>query len=370
MTLLEIVAWNEFIDTEGYRALAEKGEMGPLYTKVPTPYLLAHWKAMWKLSTPDLPFSWDRCVDFNELIRTDIVRFFTDPVRMAVVRQDLRRLLREKKITHTRTTIYCVLTLLRLVGSAELEPLIAVIGKLCRAVRAQELALRELQARKMDGFVEWTEVVEMCESVVHEYENHYKALHMDKNRKYRCHHLGYLMANFLSLIPPMRHKPLSNAYIAQGKGNDHKGNYMYIRRGECNRPFYTLVIQDDKQCNLQNHISTTPVVYEMPLGDRLSAIVHESYKVFPRIYLFQQDLRSAEPVKHSFFDKLLLQCTGMKTNMIRASFSTYWRWHTDGKCDLAVLAQQMRTSVAALSASYLRTMDYYGRNKDISDDDE
>lgn len=367
----EILAWNEFIDQQGYRALVNKVRLLPLRCTLAMWYHLSGWKRLWNLVKQGVPFPYayeeNGALAVDSTIMAPCIRsFFTDPVNMTIIRSQLRQLLDEKKLTAARVTLYSIVTLLRLADAA--EPLCDIIGRLSCAVHRQEVALRELQTRKMDGFVNWAEVVETCESIIADYDLYYRSLHLDKDTKYRAHHLLYLLAHFLTLMPPMRRKPLINTYITTAPlalQRDLPGNYLYMTRGDCNKPLYTLVIQDDKQCNLRRYAATCKdagkVATEVPMGPQLSEVIHKSFGAFPRKYLFQQDLRTTAPVKPSFFDKLLRQCTGMTTNLIRASFSTYWRCHTDGKCDLQLLAQQMRTSTQELRDHYLRTMDYYGR---------
>ena len=130
-------------------------------------------------------------------------------------------------------------------------------------------------------------------------------------------HNQYLLLNILTLQPPLRPAfYISCKFITQLKQNNKKDNYLLINN-RTKKMYY--IVNDDKISKARFHQDKIEIE-----NKELKKIILESYKNFPRTYLFEKD---GQPISYDSILNMLrkgLNNEKIGFSMVRSSYVNYF----------------------------------------------
>ena len=179
-------------------------------------------------------------------------------------------------------------------------------------------------------------------------------------------HLQFLLLNLLVLQPPVRTNYYITAkFIFTERENDKINNFIWItKRGKLKVNY--IVNQDKvsktKVYNMNKKLSTISIE-----NDKLSKLINESYKKYPRNYLLEID---DKPITHATFLDWLRKITDVKlinNDILRSSYINWFYENNKTMASREKLALQMRHSVMTAQKNYRKIIEENPTEKPVEE---
>ena len=181
--------------------------------------------------------------------------------------------------------------------------------------------------------------------------------------KTQTEHYKYLLLNLLVKQPPLRTSFYTSAkLITNLKGLDNKQNYVFIHSIK-SVPLVTLVVHKDKVSETKSYSDSKYSDIEIK-DTELIKLIHESYKQYPRTYLFENKGR---PMKQDTLLKYLKDITkipGINVDIMRSSYITYFYDKNKTYKAREALSKVMRHSQPTAQKNYLKILEAPQQPKD------
>lgn len=170
-------------------------------------------------------------------------------------------------------------------------------------------------------------------------------------------HYQYLLLNMLVYQPPIRTNFYITAQFIRRK-DENDGINNFIRIDKKGKVKISYIVNNDKVSNTKLYKMNKNLSIIDIKDENLIKLINESYQLYPRKYLFQND--NKEPISESTYLNWLRKITKIKqinNDMMRSSYVNWFYKHNKTLEKRQELANMMRHSVLTSQRNYLKVID-------------
>lgn len=170
-------------------------------------------------------------------------------------------------------------------------------------------------------------------------------------------HYQYLLLNMLVHQAPIRTNFYITAQFIRRK-DENDGINNFIRIDKKGKVKISYIVNNDKVSNTKLYKMNKNLSIIDIKDENLIKLIYESYQLYPRKYLFQND--NKEPISESTYLNWLRKITGVKqinNDMMRSSYVNWFYKNNKTLEKRQELANMMRHSVLTSQRNYLKVID-------------
>ena len=177
-----------------------------------------------------------------------------------------------------------------------------------------------------------------------------------ENIKTLTSHLQYILLSLLIYQPPVRTDfYVTASFIKSKKDNDNIHNFIKIDRKGSLKIFY--IINKDKVTSTTTY-NMNKNLSKIEIKDKdLCKLIYDSYKRFPRKYLFEINEKQISPPTFLNWLRKITNVDNINNDIMRSSYIN-WFYSTERNMnEKEELAHQMRHSIETAQRNYLKIVD-------------
>ena len=177
-----------------------------------------------------------------------------------------------------------------------------------------------------------------------------------ENIKTLTSHLQYILLSLLIYQPPVRTDfYVTASFIKSKKDNDNIHNFIKIDRKGSLKIFY--IINKDKVTSTKTY-NMNKNLSKIEIKDKdLCKLIYDSYKRFPRKYLFKIKEKQISPPTFLNWLRKITNVDNINNDIMRSSYIN-WFYSTERNMnEKEELAHQMRHSIETAQRNYLKIVD-------------
>ena len=177
-----------------------------------------------------------------------------------------------------------------------------------------------------------------------------------ENIKTLTSHLQYILLSLLIYQPPVRTDfYVTASFIKSKKDNDNIHNFIKIDRKGSLKIFY--IINKDKVTSTKTY-NMNKNLSKIEIKDKdLCKLIYDSYKRFPRKYLFEINEKQISPPTFLNWLRKITNVDNINNDIMRSSYIN-WFYSTERNMnEKKELAHQMRHSIETAQRNYLKIVD-------------
>ena len=177
-----------------------------------------------------------------------------------------------------------------------------------------------------------------------------------ENIKTLTSHLQYILLSLLIYQPPVRTDfYVTASFIKSKKDNDNIHNFIKIDRKGSLKIFY--IINKDKVTSTKTY-NMNKNLSKIEIKDKdLCKLIYDSYKRFPRKYLFEINEKQISPPTFLNWLRKITNVDNINNDIMRSSYIN-WFYSTERNMnEKEELAHQMRHSIETAQRNYLKIVD-------------
>jgi hypothetical protein len=170
-------------------------------------------------------------------------------------------------------------------------------------------------------------------------------------------HYQYLLLALLTLQPPLRTSYYTSAKFTKTEKGTRVIDENFLLLAFRGKPRAYYIVNKDKASNYKEYAKDESLSIIDIKDDRLVDIIYDSYKKYPRTYLFQS---KDKPISQETLLAMLRKITnlpGLTIDMMRASYVTYFYEQKQTYKERDELSKQMRHSQSTASKNYRKVLD-------------
>jgi hypothetical protein len=177
-----------------------------------------------------------------------------------------------------------------------------------------------------------------------------------ENIKTLTSHLQYILLSLLIYQPPVRTDfYVTASFIKSKKDNDNIHNFIKIDRKGSLKIFY--IINKDKVTSTKTY-NMNKNLSKIEIKDKdLCKLIYDSYKRFPRKYLFEINEKQISPPTFLNWLRKITNVDNINNDIMRSSYIN-WFYSTERNMnEKEELAHQMRNSIETAQSNFLKIFD-------------
>ena len=177
-----------------------------------------------------------------------------------------------------------------------------------------------------------------------------------ENIKTLTSHLQYILLSLLIYQPPVRTDfYVTASFIKSKKDNDNIHNFIKIDRKGSLKIFY--IINKDKVTSTKTY-NMNKNLSKIEIKDKdLCKLIYDSYKRFPRKYLFEINEKQISPPTFLNWLRKITNVDNINNDIMRSSYIN-WFYSTERNMnEKEELSHQMRHSIETAQRNYLKIVD-------------